>query len=122
MPDHDRLPPPTTDHWDWQLRAACRGADVTAFYHPSQERSRSRERRIERAKAVCAQCPVLSACRRHALSTREPYGVWGGLSEDERAGILGVRSLQYPGPAQRPVHLGPAAAGDCPVADGAVRA
>ena len=34
-----------------------------------------------------------------ALTTREPYGVWGGLSEDERATILGVRNLRYPYPA-----------------------
>jgi len=29
-------------------------------------------------------CPVLEECREHALSTREPYGVWGGMSEEER--------------------------------------
>ena len=27
---------------------------------------------------------VLQACRTHALAVREPYGVWGGLTEDER--------------------------------------
>jgi len=27
---------------------------------------------------------VLDECRDHALSTREPYGVWGGMSEEER--------------------------------------
>jgi hypothetical protein len=37
---------------------------------------------------------------------REPYGVWGGLSEDERASLLGVESLRYPKP------LGGAAAGE----------
>ena len=26
-------------------------------------------------------------CAAHALSVREPYGVWGGLSEDEREAI-----------------------------------
>jgi WhiB family redox-sensing transcriptional regulator len=30
---------------------------------------------------------------------REPYGIWGGLSEDERARILGVHSLRYPAAA-----------------------
>ncbi len=29
-------------------------------------------------------CPVIQQCRSHALSVREPYGVWGGLTEDER--------------------------------------
>jgi WhiB family redox-sensing transcriptional regulator len=27
-------------------------------------------------------------CRTHALSVQEPYGIWGGLSEDEREVIL----------------------------------
>jgi WhiB family redox-sensing transcriptional regulator len=27
---------------------------------------------------------VIEACRSHALTVREPYGVWGGLTEDER--------------------------------------
>jgi WhiB family transcriptional regulator, redox-sensing transcriptional regulator len=27
---------------------------------------------------------VIEQCRRHALTVREPYGVWGGLTEDER--------------------------------------
>ena len=35
------------------------------------------------------------------LRTREPYGVWGGLSEAERADILGVWSLKYPALAPR---------------------
>jgi hypothetical protein len=37
---------------------------------------------------VCGGCPVLSQCRKHALSVREPYGIWGGLSRRERDGIL----------------------------------
>jgi len=40
------------------------------------------------AKAVCAQCPVLAACRAHALAVQEPYGIWGGLSEEERFEII----------------------------------
>jgi WhiB family redox-sensing transcriptional regulator len=27
---------------------------------------------------------VLQQCRTHALKVREPYGVWGGMTEDER--------------------------------------
>lgn len=33
---------------------------------------------IERAKAVCASCPVRDACLAGALARREPWGVWGG--------------------------------------------
>jgi WhiB family redox-sensing transcriptional regulator len=33
---------------------------------------------VETAKALCAPCPVRSACLSGALARREPYGVWGG--------------------------------------------
>ena len=33
-------------------------------------------------------CPVIEACLKHALSVREPYGVWGGMSEEERTRLL----------------------------------
>jgi WhiB family redox-sensing transcriptional regulator len=33
---------------------------------------------------VCQGCPVLLSCREHALRVREPYGVWGAMTEDER--------------------------------------
>ncbi len=87
---------PLTDNWDWQLAATCRGLDVDAFYHPPRERNHQREQRIAQAKAICAQCPVITQCRQHALKAQEPYGIWGGLSEQERADLLGVYDLRYP--------------------------
>lgn len=33
---------------------------------------------LERAKALCAQCPARLACLAGALERREPWGVWGG--------------------------------------------
>jgi WhiB family redox-sensing transcriptional regulator len=33
---------------------------------------------VERAKALCADCPVRIACLAGALARREPWGVWGG--------------------------------------------
>jgi len=82
-----RLPKPLSDSWDWQLRGACRGVDAELFFHPEGERGPRRVGREIAAKAVCATCPVLLACRAHALATREPYGVWGGLSQDDREEI-----------------------------------
>ena len=35
-------------------------------------------RDIQRAKALCADCPVRSACLAGALQRGEPWGVWGG--------------------------------------------
>lgn len=33
---------------------------------------------IERAKSLCAECPVRVLCLDAALERREPWGVWGG--------------------------------------------
>ena len=84
MADLSRLPGPNADLWDWQLKAACRTADPDLFFHPEGERGSTRSNREAAAKDICAGCPVLVQCRQHALEVREPYGVWGGLSEDER--------------------------------------
>ena len=79
-----RLPSATTDEWDWQLQAACRGMDDEWFFPPEREQAKARISRIAKAKAVCARCPALIACRDFALTNGEPFGVWGGLSEDDR--------------------------------------
>lgn len=81
-----------TDFWDWQSRGLCNDLDPEVFFHPEGERGGPRQRRIEQAKAICAQCEVIEQCRAYALDNREPYGVWGGLSEEERADILRGRT------------------------------
>ena len=88
MADVSRLPGPVADLWEWQHQGACRRADPTLFFHPENERGPARRRRAAAAKAVCHGCPVLDACREHALAVHEPYGVWGGLSEEDREAAL----------------------------------
>lgn len=92
MSELGRLPAPLAEHWDWQVYAACRGLDSQTFFHPENERGPSRRRRELNAKRVCAQCPVQRACLAWALRTREPYGVWGGMSTDEREQLIRSRS------------------------------
>jgi WhiB family redox-sensing transcriptional regulator len=94
MADISRLPGPVADIWDWQLRGACRSlpadqADV--FFHPEGERGPARERRDRAAQAICAGCPVLRECAAHALAVREPYGVWGGMTEEDREAVYAGR-------------------------------
>jgi WhiB family redox-sensing transcriptional regulator len=84
MTDISRLPGPVLDQWEWQQEGACRAEDTELFFHPDNERGPTRAAREQAAKAVCARCPVVQQCREHALASREPYGVWGGLSEPER--------------------------------------
>lgn len=83
-----RQPGGQLDYWEWQLQAACRSHPVEMFFSPWGERGGARARREAAAKAVCGSCPVLLACRAHALRTGESYGIWGGLSEQERQRLL----------------------------------
>lgn len=88
MTDFSRLPGPSEHEWQWQRLGSCRGMDSGTFFHPDGERNPSRARRTERAKQVCAGCPVIVPCREFALRTQEPFGVWGGLAESERRAII----------------------------------
>lgn len=88
MTELSRLPGPIMDLWEWQFEGSCRDSDETLFFHPEGERGSARRRRAAAAKAICATCPVIQECRAQSLTVREPYGVWGGLSEDERASVL----------------------------------
>lgn len=73
----------------WQERAACRGPQAAVFFPPSQlERKEEREAREQRAKAICATCPVRRPCLDYALHIREPHGIWGGLNEVERKHLM----------------------------------
>ncbi|MER7824852.1 WhiB family redox-sensing transcriptional regulator [Streptomyces sp. CG 926] len=85
-----RLPGRAEHQWEWQEEAACRALGTDRFFHPAGERGEERAAREQEAKEVCAFCPVRSQCLSHALRVQEPYGVWGGLTEDERR-ELGAR-------------------------------
>jgi len=62
------------------------------FFPPSAvERKDDRERREERAKAICRVCPVQGPCLEFAVEIREPYGIWGGLTELERRQVVSRR-------------------------------
>ena len=73
----------------WQDRAACRGPLGAVFFPPpTTERKKEKLARERRAKDICQSCPVLGECRSYALAIREPHGVWGGMSENERRALL----------------------------------
>jgi WhiB family redox-sensing transcriptional regulator len=71
--------------WSWRLHAACRGVDTELFYSREDERRLTRAAREQAAKAICASCPVKTPCAAYALQHHERYGIWGGLTESERA-------------------------------------
>lgn len=75
---------PSTEMWDWQLRARCRNMDTDLFFSPEGETRQARRYREEFATQICHSCPVVTECRTHAQTVREPYGIWGGATEADR--------------------------------------
>nr|WSW49819.1 WhiB family transcriptional regulator [Streptomyces sp. NBC_01001] len=63
-------------------RPSCAGADPELFFAHALSTLQ-----IERAKAICATCPLMASCLDGALERGEEYGVWGGLTEDERSSL-----------------------------------
>jgi WhiB family transcriptional regulator, redox-sensing transcriptional regulator len=77
------------DEEAWEAGARCRTEDPVLFFGPNRfEPKRERLAREDRAKAVCAGCPALDACREHAIVEGELYGVWGGLGEADRRPLI----------------------------------
>jgi len=82
----------------WQMKGLCRGNHSYLFFPPSTaERKEERERREIKAKAICMVCPVKSDCLEFALEIKEPYGIWGSLTETERRQVLARRSAAMVG-------------------------
>ena len=84
MPQQPLSQVPADATWEWQEVGACREADPDLFFHPQNERGLARVCRDRSVKSVCARCSVRVECADYAIRAREPYGVWGGLTEEER--------------------------------------
>lgn len=108
-PGVDAIPGASDD--SWTAHAVCRtgnGELTRVFFADSLSD-------IARARAICAQCPVMLPCLEGAVARREPGGVWGGqlfsggriLTGKRRQG----RPSAVPGPDDQmpdlpvPVHL-----------------
>ncbi len=79
------LPSPGADPSasSWRFDAACATSDPDLFFPVGSTGTALRQ--AERAKQVCAGCPVRLQCLEWALETDQPHGVWGGTDEVERA-------------------------------------
>ena len=75
---------PIADAWAWQDQGNCVGKDTEMFFLDVNLRGPSKAKQEREAKAVCKGCPVIAKCLNHALTVPEVYGVWGGMSADER--------------------------------------
>jgi hypothetical protein len=70
----------------WMDDAACRGVDPDLWYPDQGDWNSSRA-----AKRICRSCPVRLACLAYAVANGEAFGVWGGLSSNDRRVLVGKR-------------------------------
>jgi WhiB family transcriptional regulator, redox-sensing transcriptional regulator len=73
------------DTWDdnWARNAQCKEAGLDTMFVRGAEQNR--------AKNVCAGCPVKMECLAEALDSKLEWGVWGGMTERERRAVLKKR-------------------------------
>lgn len=70
---------------NWQSKGACRNEDPELFFPIGNTGPAIMQ--TEEAKQVCRRCDVREQCLAWALEHGQDYGVWGGLSEDERRAL-----------------------------------
>ena len=68
---------------DWASQAACRVSQPDQLFVRGAEQNK--------AKKMCAGCPVKAECLAEALENQIEWGVWGGMTERERRAILRKR-------------------------------
>ena len=74
-------------------RATCRSVDPEIMFPLAEPGTAAYERQVDAARAVCAGCPVHTACLNYVLATedpRYPYGVWAGTTPELRTGLRRV--------------------------------
>lgn len=64
--------------------APCEGAD--GIFFPEGHESMIRAATLE-AKLICRKCPFRILCGQYALAAEEPYGIWAGMTPEERRAI-----------------------------------
>ena len=68
---------------DWASQAQCKQARPDELFVRGAAQNR--------AKQLCAGCPVKTECLAEALDNQIEWGVWGGMTERERRAILRKR-------------------------------
>ena len=63
----------------------CSSYPELFFYEPYQGLTPAEA--IEAAKSLCAECPIRAQCLQVAVETKQPLGVWGGLTPEERKAL-----------------------------------
>lgn len=73
---------------EWQAFGLCNGLGPKANRIFFPERGGN----TKQAKKICERCEVREECLEYALRVREPFGIWGGMTERERKRIQRERT------------------------------
>jgi len=84
---------------DWRADGACRTVDPDLFFPIAVGAVANRQ--TAKAQQICAGCPVRQQCLDFALRTREPVGIWGGTTPEERTRTRRAQQRRPPRGARR---------------------
>jgi WhiB family redox-sensing transcriptional regulator len=76
----------------WRNKAACRGTEPdpdtgAELFFPIGTKGPAITQ-TEKAKAICAPCPVAAACLQWSIDTGQQHGVFGGMTPEDRRKYL----------------------------------
>ena len=92
MADVSRFPAPSPISGTGSCEAPAAATDPSAVLPPRGRARPVAGRPRRRGQGGLRRLPGRSPqCAAHALAVREPYGVWGGLTEDEREAAIRLR-------------------------------
>lgn len=59
------------------------------FFPIGKGNNETEKKQTEAARRLCAQCPEQKSCLQGALERNEQFGLWGGMTPDERRAYKG---------------------------------
>ena len=65
----------------WQLQANCDETNTELFFSKL-------ESKVAKAKALCGSCAVADKCLQFAIDTKIEFGIFGGVTADERQALV----------------------------------
>jgi hypothetical protein len=76
----------------------CKGHDTNLWFpvfgpSPTREERKTNERNTAQALIICNGCEKTEHCLEYSLR-HEPYGIWGGRTELQRAKLRAIRSIR----------------------------
>jgi len=82
----------------WRDQALCADMDTDIWFE-----GLSSHGRVDKLRAICAQCPVSAQCLEFAVANFIPWGVWAGTTPRERLNIR-KSGNRLGSPTRRPLY------------------